>query len=884
MTNRAEATPWRLESLECTHFKAFPNLNLKLNGRNVLMYGKNGSGKSSVYEAIKFFIDSPIYNSNECTQILSTHTNLAKTDENSASIRGTLWNGNELKTHQFGGEIKRELRPIMEKGRLASDFITYRVIYDFYSNKKDGTVNLWSIFYTEILPFYVSSNQDIYRQVKELVEQKDFARKIEKRKQEIEDEKREYRDSMALEYDDDYAATLEDSFEEIDPLDELQAQIRQINAELNAMIVEIGRSANAFYQEHFSDERNIKLNIGISEFVLDTTNPHSYTLKEPIIQLTISLYDQPNKNPLMYLNEATLTRIALSIRLGASLMMLNRDTHSTKSAEIKLLVIDDLLISLDMDNRMKVIEILFGKTFADFQKIIMTHDEAFFAEILSRTYLEHTQWEIIEVNYMDKNGYKTKKDYLQKAEDYLYGYIYNSSDDSTKSKPDPDLDAAGVNIRKAAEMFVREYSKLIRKVENQPWNVFSTRESKEPSLANQINQVTRHTMNAIPIRLYYEYLRDITAEDLRLVIPNHVNDIDEHDKQRIKELREKLYKIFADTPWRLVRNIGILLKLDASRNRILNPAAHDDKKPKYAADFDEALKLLKTLTRIVHDPDYTAPLMRFEEKHIIPVDPAIGNRVTQPAPSATAATKSATQLTTGVSQMREGARNLFEGAVASAREVYNANQGKGKSQSANTTSSSPVASPTPSSPGKSSTAAAPAASPPPTKPATAAASSAPATSPTPTSPGKSSNAAAPAAAPPPTKSATAATPSAPVVSSPPTTPATAAAPLTEDEIITWLQTPNDYGFTVHQHSDGWRIHHKSRHIFVDFDKLSDITPSICVVITNTVPTEVHIYQFNQDSDQTNIDLYRKFKKSIRSTGNVEIAQLLYSKLHELLNG
>ncbi|MFN5368320.1 MAG: hypothetical protein ACK5C8_07205, partial [Roseiflexaceae bacterium] len=45
--------------------------------------------------------------------------------------------------------------------------------------------------------------------------------------------------------------------------------------------------------------------------------------------------------------------------------------------------------------------------------------------------------------------------------------------------------------------------------------------------------------------------------------------------------------------------------------------------PQYKADFEETLQQLKTFTRIVHDPDMTAPLMRFEQSHVEPIDPAV---------------------------------------------------------------------------------------------------------------------------------------------------------------------------------------------------------------------------------------------------------------------
>jgi ABC-type dipeptide/oligopeptide/nickel transport system ATPase subunit len=50
------------------------------------------------------------------------------------------------------------------------------------------------------------------------------------------------------------------------------------------------------------------------------------------------------------------------VRFAASLLNLHE-------SDLKLLVLDDLLVSLDMSNRMKVVEILLSDTFANYQKI-----------------------------------------------------------------------------------------------------------------------------------------------------------------------------------------------------------------------------------------------------------------------------------------------------------------------------------------------------------------------------------------------------------------------------------------------------------------------------------------------------------------------------------
>lgn len=78
------------------------------------------------------------------------------------------------------------------------------------------------------------------------------------------------------------------------------------------------------------------------------------------------------KHPRSFFNEASLSKMALAMRLAITENRL-RDAPDL----CKILVIDDLLISLDMANRLSVIDILLDYS-SSFQMIILTHDRSFY--------------------------------------------------------------------------------------------------------------------------------------------------------------------------------------------------------------------------------------------------------------------------------------------------------------------------------------------------------------------------------------------------------------------------------------------------------------------------------------------------------------------------
>ena len=76
----------RITKIEIKNFKAFRGPDVidlsEKGGQSLLLYGENGSGKSSLYDALKFFLES-----NEGTRQFADHRNIFTDETDKGYIR-----------------------------------------------------------------------------------------------------------------------------------------------------------------------------------------------------------------------------------------------------------------------------------------------------------------------------------------------------------------------------------------------------------------------------------------------------------------------------------------------------------------------------------------------------------------------------------------------------------------------------------------------------------------------------------------------------------------------------------------------------------------------------------------------------------------------------
>ena len=151
------------------------------------------------------------------------------------------------------------------------------------------------------------------------------------------------------------------------------------------------------------------------------------------IKLNIDFFEKSIPKHQLFLNEARLSALAISLYLAS--IKVNPLTGA-----LKILVLDDLLIGLDMSNRLPLLDILknhFIEVDKDkqFQVIMTTYDKVWYE--LVRNYFGPEKWKYIEIYtkslkddefeipvIFNENGYLVKAKYYLTEKDYKASAVY----------------------------------------------------------------------------------------------------------------------------------------------------------------------------------------------------------------------------------------------------------------------------------------------------------------------------------------------------------------------------------------------------------------------------------------------------------------------------
>lgn len=410
----------RIQSIEITNYKAFLGTHkIKVDGKNVFIYGENGSGKSSLYYALKYFFQSSMEDI-DLAELENVFVPDGKKGKAKVKVvfRPNNLGQNRKKTHVWS-EAENDTRAsedtsILDGNKLKS-FLTYKHLLGIHHLKKDETINLFDLLVKGVLKHFKYSLTN----GRELGE-------------------------LWADVDEAIARTTGKEY----PINRKRSDVKGAIKVFNEAFGELFNPKSPEYiLKHAKPilnrfNHNIEVSLRFSQ--LRPSSDYS-AIEGAEVEVDLRYAGKRIDKPHLFLNEARLSAIAISIYLG----MIKRHVQGIPC---KVLFLDDIFIGLDIGNRMPMLEIL--KTeFADYQVFITTYDKPWFE--LARSRLEQF------------GGWKTMEFYAQPFKDEIETpIIFDSQDLITKAEHHLqacDYKAAAVYTRSAFEKLIRKHCKDKRK-------------------------------------------------------------------------------------------------------------------------------------------------------------------------------------------------------------------------------------------------------------------------------------------------------------------------------------------------------------------------------------------------------------------------------------
>jgi len=389
----------RIQTIEITNFKAFLGTHkIEVGGKNVFIYGENGSGKSSLYYALKDFFQSSMedIDLSKLENVFIPAGKAGKTavkvtfKPNPATGKGNKnyqWNSTALDARDAGDTSIRD-------GNKLKSFLTYKHLLAIHHLKKDEEINLFDLLVKGVLKHFKYSLTG----GKELGELWVDVEVVISR-------------ATGKEY----------------PINKKKAEVNAAIKAFNEAFGELFRTEGPEYilkhaqpfLDYFSNNLALQL-----RFPQVRPTDDYLRLEDAQVRVELSYAGKAIDKPHLFLNEARLSAIAISIYLG----MIKRHVQGIPC---KVLFLDDIFIGLDIANRLPLLTILENE-FPEYQIFITTYDKPWFEHV--RGFLEQKAgWKTLEFYAQTcADGTETPlimddKDFIAKAESHLNQCDYKAA-------------------------------------------------------------------------------------------------------------------------------------------------------------------------------------------------------------------------------------------------------------------------------------------------------------------------------------------------------------------------------------------------------------------------------------------------------------------------
>ena len=406
----ANTGPLRIKRFTITDFRAFPGpapAVFELDGKNLLVYGENGAGKSSLFHALQdFFSLQPSRN-------LAIHKNVFSGEPDDQCKVVVEFVGQETapaewtsKRHPctqdfntpvgnwynyfFAGADSR----VLDAARRTA-CLDYKSLLDTNYKHGAGEVNLFDVAVTTLL--------------------------------------RDYRVSVSGGTESTLGVLWQQVLEAQQAATSTKPPAKALTR-VNQSCIEFNTAFRSALDRLLPEVNRILVSLGWQDVVLKSLQTPGVSYKNVRLRRDrivegqrlipeLTYRSHPLDRPQMFLNEARLSGLALALYLGGRLAC----TPSGESQSLKLMVLDDVLVGLDHSNRLPVLDVL-ATHFTDWQIVLLTHDRTWFE--LTQSHVDEKAWQFVEVYEGDAKaktpcpivrmaGNRPAKNLLSKAKELL---------------------------------------------------------------------------------------------------------------------------------------------------------------------------------------------------------------------------------------------------------------------------------------------------------------------------------------------------------------------------------------------------------------------------------------------------------------------------------
>ena len=369
---------WKIYNLHVENFKVFKDaFDLPVDGKNILLYGENGSGKSSIYWSFYSFYQACLKSTEQAQKyfIVGNAENLRNRYSNATDYSGITilfkngGSGLQFEDSSRGVSVRDSLHPdFMKLSMASSDFMNYKFLASLFDFSNSQENDIFCVLAKEVFPFL------------------------------------NFRDSLILDdgtdsqrIDADYwwkylssplehvptrknsplGAYIVTSQQYTSYQDKLSKFNKNLKQELSLIFSDANNKLKNLFKEDISIYFDYK-DATFNNIIAGTLKSHDGIFHRPKIILTAKMTNAAVADnseiihPRSFFNEARLTCMALALRLAF------HDARNVSGSDFApAIFIDDLLISLDMSCRRFIIPILL-KYAETKQMFIFTHDRAFY--------------------------------------------------------------------------------------------------------------------------------------------------------------------------------------------------------------------------------------------------------------------------------------------------------------------------------------------------------------------------------------------------------------------------------------------------------------------------------------------------------------------------